>query len=179
MVRDNFQFNGMDSIIYDGEMSKVQALVNSDYGVVYGYHFSFYSDISSVLSFKTAINYTKGFDGNSNPLRHVSPLFGGTHFILTYEKLKLDFYAIYNGQISYSNLATSERDKPHIYATDSDGNPYSPAWYTINLKTTYQINPTFRINTGIENIFNVRYRPYSSGIVAPGINLFIAVRVNV
>ena len=29
MVRGNYQFNGKDSIIYDGEMSRVQAILNT------------------------------------------------------------------------------------------------------------------------------------------------------
>ena len=33
------------------------------------------------------------------------------------------------------------------------------------------------VQGGIENILNVRYRPYSSGIVAPGRNIFVALKI--
>ncbi|NOZ45538.1 MAG: TonB-dependent receptor [Chlorobi bacterium] len=179
MVRDNFNFNGLDSIVYDGTLSKVEALVNSDYGVLYGIQFSVYADIFNNFSLKSHLNYIKGFDQDNNPLRHVTPTFGGTHLIFTFENFKADLYSIYNGELSYSQLSTSEREKPHIYATDSNGNPMSPAWVTLNIKTSFQINSVIQINAGIENLFNVRYRPYSSGVVAPGRNLILTVRARI
>jgi hemoglobin/transferrin/lactoferrin receptor protein len=34
------------------------------------------------------------------------------------------------------------------------------------------------VNTGVENILDYRYRPYSSGIVAPGRNFIVSFRVS-
>jgi hemoglobin/transferrin/lactoferrin receptor protein len=65
-----------------------------------------------------------------------------------------------------------------MYATDENGNPYSPSWWTLNLKSSFDINKAISIDAGIENIMNHRYRPYSSGIVSPGLNLIVAVRAN-
>jgi len=118
----------------------------------------------------------KGKDDENDPIRHVSPLFGNTSVSYSATKLKVEFYVNYNGQISYKNLASSERDKPHMYAKDENDNTYSPAWYTFNLKGYYQINKMLQINLGIENILGHRYRPYSSGIAAPGRNFIIALR---
>ena len=178
MVRSDFQVDGQDSIFYDGEMSKVQALVNTGKGWVYGGSFKFLTDISERFGFRTNLTYMKGEDDHHEPLRHVSPLFGSTGVSYTANKTRIEVYANYNGEISYENLAASERDKPYMYATDADGKAYSPAWITLNLKGFYQISSKLQIDLGIENIFDQRYRPYSSGIVSPGRNFIIALRAN-
>ena len=69
-----------------------------------------------------------------------------------------------------------EQAKTDIYAKDTNGKSYCPAWYTLNLKTSYQIDSKTSITAGWENITNQRYRPYSSGIVAAGSNLIFSVR---
>ncbi len=174
LVRGDFKFNGKDSIIYDGEMSKVQALVNTSNAKVYGVSFGVKVKLGRRFSFKSNINYTKGFDSKKLPLRHVSPLFANTHLYYADKKFKLDFYIAYNGKISYDKLAESERKKTHIYARDTNGNPYSPSWYTLNISSSWQINEGAKLNFAIENILNHRYRPYSSGIVAAGRNFIVS-----
>ncbi len=42
--------------------------------------------------------------------------------------------------------------------------------FTLNLKAKYSVNSNFTIFTGIENLLDKRYRSYSSGLVAPGLN---------
>ena len=75
-------------------------------------------------------------------------------------------------------MAPTEQDKPDIYARDDNGDPYSPAWYTVNLKLSYQVAKQWQLGMGWENITNRRYRPYSSGIVAAGSNFIFSARVN-
>lgn len=176
MVRRDFLFNGQDSIMYDGTLSKVQAIQNAGSGWIAGLSFDFRAEFSDRISFSTSLTYMKGKDDEEYAIRHVTPLFGSAGLTYSANKIKVDAYIDFSGSISYANLAPSERDKPHIYATDSDGNPYSPAWYTINLKGYYQINNILQVNAGLENILNNRYRPYSSGIVSPGLNFIIALR---
>lgn len=176
MARREFSFNGQDSIKYDGELSQVWAIVNVGSAQIYGGSFSFNWDVTSYLAFDTYLTLQKGEDADGLPVRHVPPMFGSTGLTLTREKLKIKLYTKYNGEISYENLARPEQSKPHLYAENEDGNPYSPAWWTLNLKTSYQINPYLQIDLGIENFFDYRYRPYSSGIAAPGRNLIVALR---
>lgn len=176
MVRRDYTFNGQDSIMYDGEMSKVQALVNTDEAIVYGLQFGFYADIVSHLSFKTNITYVKGEDKDGYRLRHVPPVFGSAHLIFKAERIKIDLYSNYNAEISNSEMTPSELDKPHIYATDNNGDLFTPSWYTINIMSSYQINKFLSANFGVENILNKRYRPYSSGIVSPGRNFIFGLR---
>jgi hemoglobin/transferrin/lactoferrin receptor protein len=83
---------------------------------------------------------------------------------------------IYNGPINHENLAPSEIEKPYMYAVDEHGDLFSPAWYTLNLKTSFMINKHLTLDAGVENMTNYCYRTYSSGIVSPGINGVFTVR---
>jgi len=67
--------------------------------------------------------------------------------------------------VAYEDLAEEERGKTEIYAIDSNGNPYSPSWYSLNLKSMYKLTENFTLTAGLENITDQRYRPYSSHIV--------------
>lgn len=86
-------------------------------------------------------------------------------------------YSNYQGEISYQNLAPSERADSHLYARDKNGNPFAPSWITFNLKAAYRVTKILTLNAGLENVFDERYRPYSSGITAAGRNIVAAVRV--
>ena len=133
------------------------------------------------FSFRSRFNYQKGMedldDGINGPLRHAGPWFGSTHLTFTHKQLKLDLYAIYNGEISNANLALEEQRKEYLYAKDENGLPYSPSWYTLNFKMMYQFDRYLLISAGLENLTDQRYRTYSSGIAAAGINFVISVRV--
>ncbi len=176
MVRRDFTFNGQDSIWYDGELSKVEAIVNAGSAQIYGLSAMGILDMGEHFKLKSTITWTQGEDNEGYAMRHVSPLFGNTSLIYNNDRFLAELYANYNGSIPYSRLAPSEREKPHIYATDSDGKPYSPSWWTINFKASYRIIDQLSLDLGIENIFDERYRSYSSGIVSPGRNFIIAVR---
>ena len=175
LIRKDFSFNGQDSIMYDGELSKVQAVVNEDYAIIYGFQIALKADVLNNFEISSNYNYTKGYDAENLPLRHVAPAFGSTHILFKAPKFKVDLFSEYNAEISNKNLASSELSKTYMYATDENGNPYSPSWYTINLNTQYKITKTFTLKAGVENIFDHRYRPYSSGIVAPGRNFIFSI----
>jgi hemoglobin/transferrin/lactoferrin receptor protein len=65
-----------------------------------------------------------------------------------------------------------------MYALNKNGEPYSPSWWTLNMKFSYQLNDYLTVDAGVENVMDVRYRPYSSGIAAPGRNWIFALRAN-
>jgi hemoglobin/transferrin/lactoferrin receptor protein len=182
MVRRDFTLNGQDSIMYDGEMSQVQATQNAAFATVYGLQADLEVKIPAGFGFSTRFNYQKGDeeldDGTTSPLRHAAPWFGMSSFTYSAEKLRMDLYATYSGEVSYENLPPEEQGKDYMYAKDKDGNPYSPSWYTFNFKVIYQITDIFSVSGGVENITDVRYRPYSSGITAPGRNFILAVRAS-
>ena len=85
----------------------------------------------------------------------------------------------YNGSVDAEDMPFSEKDKLHMYAINEDGLLYSPSWYTINIQSSYHFSKNILIRVGLENLMDVRYRPYASGIAAPGRSLFFSLRMSV
>jgi hemoglobin/transferrin/lactoferrin receptor protein len=179
MVRREFLFNGESTIEYQGEESTVYAIVNAGYAIVYGTQIKAELRPSSYIRVKTALTLTGGQDNEKEPLRHVPPVFGATHMIFERSFIKTDLYALYNGSIPYDRLASSEIDKAYMYASDANGNPWAPGWFTLNFKVTFNIGNRLDLTTGVENILDLRYRPYSSGIAAPGRNFIFSARISI
>jgi hemoglobin/transferrin/lactoferrin receptor protein len=182
MVRRDFTLNGLDSINYSGEMSKVQAIQNAANATVWGIQGGIDLDLTSGFGFSVRANYQKGEeeldDGSKSPLRHAAPLFGSANLTYSSKKIRLDLYALANGEVSYENMPEEEKGKDYMYATDANGNPYSPSWYTINLKIEYKFENNFSVGGGIENITDQRYRPYSSGMVSAGRNFILSLKLS-
>jgi len=180
MVRRDYTLIGQDSIVYEGEMSKVQAIQNAASATVYGVQAEIEVKLPSGFGFSTKYNYQKGEeeldDGTTSPSRHAAPAFGITRLMYNYQKLNMQFYAVYNASVKYDDLPEEEKGKDYLYAIDDNGNPWSPSWYTLNFKAMYQLTDLISLSAGLENITDQRYRPYSSGIVAPGRNFIISVR---
>ena len=180
LVRRDFALNGSDSIFYDGELSNVQAIQNAAQARVYGLQLGIEAKITRGLEFSSRYNIQKGEeeldDGSTSPLRHAAPWFGITRLNYRIQNLTLECNAQYSGEMSYEDLPFGEADKDFIYATDENGNPYSPAWYTLNVKVLYELNDIWMISGGVENITDQLYRPYSSGLVAPGRNFTLSLR---
>ncbi len=182
MVRQDFTFNGQDSIIFDGELSKVVALTNTGEAYIYGFSAEAEIEIGKYLYFESVITGVYGRDKTNNePLRHTTPLFGKVSITYSKNKVKASFYSDFNGARLREDIPTSEiDDKPFLYAQHND-NRYkdgSPAWVTFNLRASYELNSALKVGVGLENIFDTHYRPYSSGISAPGRNLAISIRAN-
>lgn len=183
IVKRPTTFNGQDSIIFDGVNSRVEALQNVAKATVWGFQASAEYYFIKNLSIQTHANWIKGkeTDENNNEqvaLRHAPPFYGSTLLKYRFKNLVVEASAVYNSKIKNEDLAPSEQSKTDIYAKDENGKPYSPNWYTLNLKASYQITKNLLVTTGWENITNQRYRPYSSGIVAAGSNFIIALRAS-
>ena len=179
MVRGDFVLeNGLTEIIYDGSLSQIQALQNSSRSLIYGLEFGMNWPLSKNLILKTQHNMIAGYELNelpfSLPVRHIPPNYGNFHIVLKKGRLILDAFVNYNSEISFKDLAESERAKAYLYALDKNGNPYSPSWYTINVRTKYSFSEKINCGLSFENISDKLYRPYSSGISAPGSNLIFS-----
>ncbi len=180
MVRRATKVNGSDSIFYDGTMRKAYSIQNAAKATVYGANLSLEIKLGKGFTFESKYNIQKGEEemdnGITSPARHAAPAFGVSRFTYNKNKLTWQVYAQYSAEVSNSNLNEEEKQKPFIYAKDNNGLPYSPEWATLNFKTMYTINNYFTINAGVENLFDKRYRPYSSGLVAPGRNFIFSIK---
>ncbi len=183
MVRRNFTLNGQDSIVYNGESSRVQAIQNAARAKVYGLQAGMELRLPAGFIFASNLNVQKGQEeldnGSTSPSRHAAPTFGISRLTWSGERFKTQLYAVYSAGVDFNDLAQEERGKPEIYAQDGEGHPYAPAWYTLNLKASWEISPVVSLNLGWENITDQRYRPYSSGIAAAGSNFIVSLQASI
>ncbi|WP_438426351.1 TonB-dependent receptor [Aquimarina macrocephali] len=180
LIRRDYNLNGQTEIDFGGELSNVQAIQNAANARVYGFEAGL--EYKFLENFKLTSKYTfvggeeESDDGTTASSRHVSPQFGTTRVSYILPKFTIDAFAVYNGEFSYEDLAPSQQNNDFLYAKDQDGNPYSPSWYTFNLRTQYQVTKNIKGILSIENITDQRYRPYSSGIAGAGRNFILSVK---
>jgi hemoglobin/transferrin/lactoferrin receptor protein len=179
LVRRDFSLNGNTQIMYDGELSNVQAIQNASKAWIYGFEVGAEIHFTKKLRLTSQYSITGGTeveDGIEVPIRHAAPNFGNTHLVWVANKFKIDAFANYNNELSFNQLAPSEIEKDYIYAKDKNGNPFSPSWYTLNIRTQFQISDSTSITASLENMTDQRYKTYSSGIAAAGRNFILALK---
>jgi len=176
LVRKNFTVHGESVMEYDGELSDIQAIQNASRSWIYGFEAGLKVRFSKALKLTSQYSYVQGVQeevlGVELPVRHVAPVFGNVHIIWNHNKLQIDGFINYNGTLRHSEISAELADT--LFALDAQGNPYAPSWYTLNLRTQFNFNKAISFVGTIENITNQRYRPFSSGISAPGTNLILA-----
>lgn len=176
MVRRDFSFNGLEFIEYDGEVSRVQAIVNAEEATVKGIESSLNLPLSSALSLRASLNRVWGETSSGEALRHVAPPFGSLEGTYSPGPFTSRLSLVFNGEIPANELAPSEQGKPHLYAADENGRPYSPAWWVVNWRSSIDFSDDFTFFFGIGNLLDKRYRPYSSGVAAPGRGIYFAMK---
>jgi hemoglobin/transferrin/lactoferrin receptor protein len=178
LVRRDFKLNGLDSIVYQGELSQVQAIQNAAIAKVYGVQAGVEVKLTKGFGFSTDVNFQKGEEeldnGETSPSRHAAPFFGVSRLNYKANKLQMEVNLAYQGKRDFEDLPEEEKDKTEFYALDENGNAFAPSWYTLNFKALYKLTDTFDVSGGIENLTDQRYRPYSSGISGAGRNFILS-----
>ena len=177
LVRKPFEVNGENQMMYDTELSDIQAIQNASRSWIYGFEAGIKILFSKELKLTSQYSYVHGTQeetpGVELPVRHAAPVFGNTHIIWKHNKLQMDGFINYNGALRSSDISDELAD--YLFALDSEGNPYAPSWYTLNLRTQFNFNSSVSFVGAVENITNQRYRTYSSGIASAGTNLIMAI----
>ncbi len=164
--------NGDSILEYAGEQFHVVANVNANEGRVWGVSLSSEIQLAADLTFEGSINFIKGrteTSENEEPMAHIPPLYGrGT---LRYEKgsWRLEGIIRFNGAKDISQYSSNSADN-----LDKATPVGTPAWTTYNLYASYEINKTLRAQVALENLFDLHYRPFASGLSAPGRNIALS-----
>jgi hemoglobin/transferrin/lactoferrin receptor protein len=132
------------------------------------------ADVHPNFSLDGTVTYTYGRlkqAGGYAPLDHIPPLFGRVSAILKIKKFRAEFFTLFNGRKHLKDYSPNGEDNLQ-YAT-----PWGmPGWFTLNLRASYSPLPYLQIQAALENLSDVRYRHFASGISAPGRNLIISLR---
>jgi hemoglobin/transferrin/lactoferrin receptor protein len=175
IVRTNYQLNGEDSLHYDGDTYKITTNYNTGEAYIYGASLGVTANLNKNILLKGTLNYTKGHNLSDDvPLGHIPPLFGRTS--LTYRKSRffIDTYLVYQGWKDIEDFSP--------YGEDNEGEAMEygfPSWWTFNMKAGFEVLNYFDLLVAVENIFDQFYKPYASGISAPGRNFILTARFTI
>lgn len=180
MVRRPTTFKDQTELLYNGQMSKLFSIQNAAFAEVKGIQAGIEFALSRKFLLSSNYNWQKGVeeldDKSTSPSRHAAPNFGATKLRFQGKKMTLELSSQYSAAMPFEKMPQEEIAKPAIYATDAQGKPYSPSWMIINFAARIPISPSIQINAGIENLGDLQYRGYSSGIVSPGLNFQVSVK---
>lgn len=174
IVQRDFQLNGLDSMLIEGDMARIQSNQNASEANIYGAGFTFGYNFLPEWHFNGAINYTYGQDLDSDvPMAHIPPVFGKGELAYKKKNWSAAFYMYYHGTKTADRIAPGRTDNP------SQGlNGEFPSWHTFNTRITYDITPKVTAQVALENMADYHYRTFASGISAPGRNLILSIRTN-
>ena len=177
ITTDYATFNGADSLLYEGVMTKVKSAVNKGEAFVYGATGSLYADVTKNFIVYSTVTYTYGrikTDTVDYPLDHIPPMFGKTGIQLNLKRFSGEAFVMYNGAKAKKDYNLLGEDN-QVYSLDPV-NGYNPAWMTVNARVGYQVNKILQLQVSVENILDQNYRYFASGLSAPGRNLIATLR---
>jgi len=169
-----FAYNGQDSIMYNGRLSGVMANQNARTAFIAGASSQLKCYLNKSFIVTGNINYTYGritSTESSTPLDHIPPVTGIVRADYLTKKWKASFFSQFNGWKRLKNYYLGGEDNEQ-YATPEG----TPAWFTLNIRATYNFWSSAEVTLGIDNILDTQYRLFASGINAPGRNFIGALR---
>ncbi len=176
LVVDKFNWNGKSSIMYQGVLSDVYATQNKAKANLYGFNVNGRLRIAQGTEFNATYTYTKGTynDGvKEMPLDHIPPAYGRFGLKHGNKKWNAELFSVFNSWKKIADYNLNGEDN-EIYAT-KDG---MPSWMTFNILTQYNPMKDLSIGLGVENITDLNYRHFASGISAVGRNYILSCKVN-
>jgi hemoglobin/transferrin/lactoferrin receptor protein len=179
LVVDRFKWNNASAILYQGIMSDVYATQNKAKAIVYGFNVNGSANLSPNTTLAATYTYTKGnyadrkLDGLNTalPLDHIPPTYGRVGLKHDIKKFTAELFTLFNGWKRIEDYNLNGEDN-QIYAT-KDG---MPAWQIWNINTNYQLTKKLNFSFQIENIADLNYRYFASGISALGRNYIVQAR---
>ena len=175
IVLDAFTFEGKSEIIFEGQPTQVLANQNKRRAYITGFTSLLHGDLSRSFSTEISFNYTRGrilTPSGQTPLDHIPPAFGRVSLQYHQEKFSSEVFANFNNWKRISDYLLNSEDN-EMYATP-DG---MPSWYTLNLRMGFEFTSHFTLQGGVDNLFDLQYRTFSSGINAPGRNIFVTLKL--
>ena len=175
ITTDSFSFNGQSIIDYNGQPTRVLANQNKRRAFITGFSSVFIGEVFSTFSVEGSFNYTRGriTSGSAeSPLDHIPPPFGRVSFQYQKQKLAANAFVNFSGWKRMEDYFLNAEDN-EAYAP-AEG---MPSWYTINFRLGYDFNNYLTLLTGVDNVLDLQYRTFSSGINAAGRNFSATLNV--
>lgn len=174
IIRDNFTLpDGTALLLDEGDTLYTVSNINANSARVTGISVNLKTSINEHFNLGASFNYIKGLTLDEtdieSPLSHIPPIYGKVSATYSDNKQKLNLNIRYNGE---KHLSLYGGSADNLENATPDG---TPAWMTFNLYYQRQLGAKFSVSVGLENILDDHYRPFASGVSAPGRNLVISI----
>lgn len=180
--REQFSLGGDSSIIYDGEEVETYANVNNDNAYIAGTTFSFGGKVIDNLKINGSITYTKGESTDTNlPLSSIPPIFGDLEVLFAKNRFEVALNFRFNGskELNEYNLVEGiDNIEQSPFNTSTQEYLGTPSWNTFNFYSKHKISKALSLQVNIDNIFDIHYKEFASGISSAGRNFSLSLFFN-
>lgn len=176
IVTDVFQFDGKDTIIYNDKPSRVLAPQNKRKAHLIGFSSGLEADLADQVAVYASVAFTRGrIEGKSEntPLDHIPPMYGRSGLRWHTERANIEGFMLFNGKKALEDYNLEGED--NLQYAPAEG---LPAWVTLNFRGGYRFGKYLNLQAGVDNLLDVQYRLFASGINAPGRNIWVALRTS-
>ena len=174
ITKQSLKINGSSLIYYDSNSYEILANQNTESGLVYGLSGSLSITFFKNLKVHSSLCYTKGvLKTNQVPMSHIPPLFGKLNLNYTFKKFEFHILSNFNAEKTNELFGQGNTDNP----LEASPTGY-PSWWVINTKIGYQYRESLKLSLGLNNLLDVHYKTFASGISAPGRSLMISAKLS-
>jgi hemoglobin/transferrin/lactoferrin receptor protein len=169
-----FTLNGKDTVYIDGTPWAVVANQNVGQANIYGASAEVNASIGQLEACATGV-YAYGTVADTNlPLGKMPPVYGSVRATWHQDAFMFGAQFWWMATKPFGEIP-ADGERVIGINTTPDGNP---AWQRVDLSAGWRPSSMFEIRAILENLLDAQYRPYSSGVSAPGRNLVVSVRAN-
>jgi hemoglobin/transferrin/lactoferrin receptor protein len=172
--------NGEDSLLYDGRMTPVYQLKNVALGEISGMYLNAKVRLVKDLWFSGSLTQTKGIyrlddAAAEQPLDHIPPVYGQASLRWNGKGWFAETQCLFNGMKKAEDYSSSGEDNQELQPIgladingDGKADGFNPAWQCWNIRGGYQHRSGLTATLAIENVLDLHYRYFASGMSAAG-----------
>ncbi len=172
--------NGEDSLMYDGRLTPVYQLQNVALGEISGMYLNAKVRLVKDLWFSGSLTQTKGIyrlddAAAEQPLDHIPPVYGQASLRWNGKGWFAEAQCLFNGMKKAEDYSSSGEDNQELQPIgladingDGKADGFNPAWQCWNIRGGYQYRSGLTATLAIENVLDLHYRYFASGMSAAG-----------
>ncbi len=164
------------TMLFAGEEVETIANVNLGDAKIYGGVLDWSIDLSHHIAYKGSLTFTDAVGVSDDmPLPSISPLFGNQRLVWENKNTVVEFAFYHSSSKEPGDFSKGGEDgleeTPLINpdaATDEERFAGALSWERFDLNTQHRFSSHLAFGIQLENILNIHYRSFASGISAPG-----------
>lgn len=176
IVQRNATLDGNDSFFYEGSLAQIAVNENAEEAYIYGWSAGLKLALTEHWTWSNTASQTIGrVVAEDTPLSHIPPFFAKSAISRNSDIWSVSGYVIYNDTKLASDIGQGRSDN----ADQGLGGTYFPSWYTLHLQAGTVIAERLHLRLNLDNLLDVHYKGFASGISAPGRSASVTIRFSV